>query len=697
VSLTRVDGFEIDGRIAIELVSGAVESIDLRNGSAALPTSRSLSDVVRVRFIGKVRENNNGIYGYLSGRNVEVTVRLHLEYRDTNLKYQLDWKTKQHKTSDPDVELPLVQFDKVVEDVEGWSWLQSHLQANTTYYSRVVWRTLDPYQRLLALARFPFADSTLMQWADPVPYGYSGPYMVLRLRPGLDQAARSAWTAWCKLHGLTSETVSTDFIPMQTGGIFAEAVQGRANSAERLDITRFWNWQDSPIPDDAPTIAPLDAGSRAQAIPLTPTPVVAPLVSLQASPDLPQPGALAATLAQVGAAATFRDMSGAAGLMGLAGQALTVASNLASQAGAQAQGNLARALETSEKMATQAANIFSAQAARPNDAPQSGSKPSTGEMSPTTFGAVGNRLAELEQTDASSAQTGRSADNTARGGQANRASGPTRTEVAGSDGGQVMPSQADLYRTSFGQGRTTTASSTAAMPSEVSPASVSASVRDKLVSSAQIEFVNAWQSGVLNEDSAGGRQLLLGYYQDGLRLGFEAVARIHYDQLQSSPAVLASRSAAVQTIAAKPYANLTVAEKETLLSALPWSSVFITALMKRAGVAAFPDAWKHPDYVEFGQDNEQAATGLIRAYKVDVERPRVGDVVVHSTDGLATWDIYKGNSNTHGDIVIALSGQRMWVIGGNLSNSVQMRDYALTAAGLIDPASNHFAIVRIVD
>ena len=35
---------------------------------------------------------------------------------------------------------------------------------------------------------------------------------------------------------------------MPTGGFFAEAVLGRFNSAEKLDLSRFWNWQDSPIP-----------------------------------------------------------------------------------------------------------------------------------------------------------------------------------------------------------------------------------------------------------------------------------------------------------------------------------------------------------------------------------------------------------------------------------------------------------------
>ena len=41
------------------------------------------------------------------------------------------------------------------------------------------------------------------------------------------------------------------------------AVLGRSNSAEKLEYTRFWNWQDSPIPLQPPEIAPVATGSRA--------------------------------------------------------------------------------------------------------------------------------------------------------------------------------------------------------------------------------------------------------------------------------------------------------------------------------------------------------------------------------------------------------------------------------------------------
>jgi hypothetical protein len=45
-------------------------------------------------------------------------------------------------------------------------------------------------------------------------------------------------------------------IALPTRGVLGEAVLGHCPSGEKLDLTRFWNWQDSPS-DTAPTISPV--------------------------------------------------------------------------------------------------------------------------------------------------------------------------------------------------------------------------------------------------------------------------------------------------------------------------------------------------------------------------------------------------------------------------------------------------------
>lgn len=46
-------------------------------------------------------------------------------------------------------------------------------------------------------------------------------------------------------------------IALPTKGVLGEAVLGRCSSAEKIDLTRFWNWQDSPS-DTAPAISPVE-------------------------------------------------------------------------------------------------------------------------------------------------------------------------------------------------------------------------------------------------------------------------------------------------------------------------------------------------------------------------------------------------------------------------------------------------------
>src|SRR5690606_31512395 len=45
-------------------------------------------------------------------------------------------------------------------------------------------------------------------------------------------------------------------VSLPTKGVFAEAVMGKCNSCEKKDESRFWRWEESPIPDSPTTINP---------------------------------------------------------------------------------------------------------------------------------------------------------------------------------------------------------------------------------------------------------------------------------------------------------------------------------------------------------------------------------------------------------------------------------------------------------
>jgi hypothetical protein len=137
----------------------------------------------------------------------------------------------------------------------------------------------------LLLSAYTFEGKPIADLIDPNPIMIASNYLVFRM-PGFVEAAgisernegnkvdeaHKNWKAWLKERGLFlgAAAAAEQLVPIPTGGVFAQAVLGRSNSAEKLDATRFWNWQDSPIPLQPPEIAAIQMESRAQPIDATP-------------------------------------------------------------------------------------------------------------------------------------------------------------------------------------------------------------------------------------------------------------------------------------------------------------------------------------------------------------------------------------------------------------------------------------------
>jgi hypothetical protein len=134
-----------------------------------------------------------------------------------------------------------------------------HLQANALYYSQQIWLNADSHLIVMLLAPFRFKGKSVIDYIDPVPVTVLGNMLGFVW----DDEADAEFAAWKKEHADFAK-VDFDLVSVPTGGVFAEAVLGRSNSAEKLDLTRFWNWQDSPIPDPA-------AGDRRHTGRTTPT------------------------------------------------------------------------------------------------------------------------------------------------------------------------------------------------------------------------------------------------------------------------------------------------------------------------------------------------------------------------------------------------------------------------------------------
>ena len=130
-------------------------------------------------------------------------------------------------------------------------------------------------------------------------------------------------------------TVTTT-IASPTGGVFGEAVLGPAVSVEKIDLSRFWNWQDSMIPILPTGIGPLTAATPSrQSLSARPGKLDESSAKLAALPDLPAPSGFQA-LAETLRAQLFRDMSGQTVL-----QALAEATTKAAASGSENAGRLA--------------------------------------------------------------------------------------------------------------------------------------------------------------------------------------------------------------------------------------------------------------------------------------------------------------------------------------------------------------------
>lgn len=239
--------------------------------------------------------------------------------------------------------------------------LLAHLQANRAYYTEAILRRLDPTSITLLLAGIKWQGKPLADQVEPNPVAVTGNYLVLRAPAEKDKPSgieNLSWEALLADRGIDFGKQDMRLVPIPTGGVFAEAVLGRSNAAEKLDITRFWNWQDSPIPLQPTEIAPISTGSRATAEDLTPGQLGAPVINVMPPTALPEPAGVSAVLGALAAGNMFRDMSGLAGTQAVASAATAGTLTAATEAGRINSANYQAATTQATEMGKAAADMY---------------------------------------------------------------------------------------------------------------------------------------------------------------------------------------------------------------------------------------------------------------------------------------------------------------------------------------------------
>ncbi|KAI4214322.1 MAG: hypothetical protein LQ351_003075 [Letrouitia transgressa] len=187
--------------------------------------------------------------------------------------------------------------------------LIEHLNFEQAYYKRVLDLATNPQVYATFFENIDVADSDarsskLLSHVDPTPIDILGDKIAF---PRLDNPNAAA------IKTLYNKTLAPEerLISLPTRGLFAEAKLGHCNVTEEIDETRFWKWEEHPLPVVAPDIAPVEVATPENKPPNTdPTPFPTPIINIQTPQALPDPTGAAAALKALTTPDVFRDMSG---------------------------------------------------------------------------------------------------------------------------------------------------------------------------------------------------------------------------------------------------------------------------------------------------------------------------------------------------------------------------------------------------
>jgi hypothetical protein len=201
------------------------------------------------------------------------------------------------------------------EDVSAANNLIHHLNENLEYYHKCLFFDMTPERRFMLLdgiiAPGKAQGRSVASVVENRVIGIAGNSIILPVAPGyqLDPTIDATFDLFAQYYHDEPEPMR---ISIPTKGIYAEAVMGKCNSCEEKDESRFWRWEESPIPDSPNTqILPISTNTR-RADPgnLQPKDFPNPVVNIQNAPNLPDPTGLQKALDLLGTSNVFRDATG---------------------------------------------------------------------------------------------------------------------------------------------------------------------------------------------------------------------------------------------------------------------------------------------------------------------------------------------------------------------------------------------------
>lgn len=242
------------------------------------------------------------------------------------------------------------------EDRQIADRLVAHLNDQLEFYHQVLWTSLDTQRRYMLLDAIEVPGQqgrSIASLCINDLLGIVGNSLVLPVAPGQRlnpsvSATDEAGNPVDLRNAYATPPAPRMRLSVPTRGVYAEAVAGECNSCEQIDETRYWRWSVEGLLAPPEIQGPIDTGTRASEEPtLTPTPLPAPLVSIQNAPAVPDPFGLKAAFDLLAKPELFRDITGLEGTQKNAGAAFEAALSAASAMGGEAA-KLARQQELSK-------------------------------------------------------------------------------------------------------------------------------------------------------------------------------------------------------------------------------------------------------------------------------------------------------------------------------------------------------------
>lgn len=594
--------------------------------------------------------------------------------------------------------------------------LLAHLQANHVHYSQTVFRSLDSVTLVTLLSKFKLNGKALIDQVEPKVLAVAGNYLVLRAPIDDEEASgvkndsleNLSWNDVLSEREIKFDKTDKRLVPIPTSGVFAEAVLGRSNSAEKLDITRFWNWQDSPIPLQPPEISPVGMGSRATPENLTPGQLSSPLLNIVNPTSLPDPTGISSGLNALTSANLFRDMSGLAGTQTLAELAASGTLSAATSAGELASANLKTEAEKAVAMGQIASDIAKTAMGIP---PTGGNSGISGDGAKINHGKdMDDRLgiSAMSENGGSFANplstSGQSSGGDLMSGPASTMSLKSSREAAYADKSALGYSPGALGAVSKLVGAAGVQNASFQTTKDLSTEELLfceslqrekvywSNVVNNIATIADHEFTSTWNNGRNTEVDAVMHPIIQQYFQEPTFHGLSTPSNPH------------TRA---------------------------WSAVFIAWVMGEAGGAdrfgKFHDELNyrpnfrpraHTKYLTAAVHNETVNSKInpFWGYDITTLPAQVGDIIIRdrpttNIPEVATFNNFEG-TNSHGDIIVSIDEEAgtFEVIGGNKGgpNCVggagctvnRVPGGTIDSRGFVLPASaggghNWFALIRI--